>query len=72
SPIGGLVIATGHHRNGVLLTPITAQLITELIVTGVLPEAARPFNPWGVRLIGKGGSRSATEAHGMEVGACGS
>ncbi|MEO1376409.1 MAG: glycine oxidase ThiO [Cyanobacteria bacterium J06635_10] len=26
-----LIFATGHHRNGILLTPITAQLIADLI-----------------------------------------
>ncbi|MFX4271351.1 glycine oxidase ThiO [Propionibacteriaceae bacterium Y1685] len=46
TPVEGLIVATGHHRNGVLLTPITAHMITELIVTGALPAAARPFNPW--------------------------
>ncbi len=27
----GLVLATGHHRNGVLLTPVTADAIAELL-----------------------------------------
>ncbi len=31
----GLVWATGHHRNGILLTPLTAELVTEALV-GVL------------------------------------
>jgi glycine oxidase ThiO len=31
SPYKNLVLATGHHRNGILLTPITALLIAELI-----------------------------------------
>ncbi|CAI9403049.1 glycine oxidase ThiO [Nocardioides sp. T2.26MG-1] len=43
SPLPGLVLACGHHRNGVLLTPVTADAITELVVTGALPEVARPF-----------------------------
>jgi glycine oxidase len=30
----GLVVAAGHHRNGILLTPITARLIAELVLTG--------------------------------------
>ncbi|MDP9432306.1 MAG: glycine oxidase ThiO [Actinomycetota bacterium] len=41
----GLVLATGHYRNGVLLTPITADAVTELLCTGALPEVARPFDP---------------------------
>jgi glycine oxidase len=39
----GLVVATGHHRNGVLLTPVTADLVTEIVTTGAVPEAAVPF-----------------------------
>jgi glycine oxidase len=39
----GLVWATGHHRNGVLLAPITAQAVAA-IVTGCDPPAAvEPF-----------------------------
>ena len=34
APIDGLVLATGHHRNGILLTPATAELIADYIVTG--------------------------------------
>ncbi|MBT9315138.1 glycine oxidase ThiO [Leptothoe spongobia] len=31
SPCNNLTLATGHHRNGVLLTPVTAKLIVEAI-----------------------------------------
>ncbi|HEU0100885.1 MAG TPA: glycine oxidase ThiO [Mycobacteriales bacterium] len=41
--VPGLVLATGHHRNGVLLTPVTADAIAQLLVTGTLPEAAAGF-----------------------------
>ncbi|HEY6030143.1 MAG TPA: FAD-dependent oxidoreductase, partial [Gaiellaceae bacterium] len=27
----GLVLATGHHRNGILLTPHTADAVAELL-----------------------------------------
>ena len=43
SSVPGLVLATGHHRNGALLTPVTADLVAELLVTGELPELAAPF-----------------------------
>lgn len=43
SGVPGLVLATGHHRNGVLLTPVTAELVAELLVTGELPALAAPF-----------------------------
>jgi glycine oxidase len=39
----GLVLATGHYRNGVLLTPITADVITTLIMSGELDSVAAPF-----------------------------
>ncbi|MEU4601738.1 glycine oxidase ThiO [Kribbella sp. NPDC023972] len=43
SGLDGLLWATGHYRNGVLLTPITAQLIADTVRTGVVPELAKPF-----------------------------
>ncbi len=45
SGIDGLVIATGHHRNGILLTPVTAQTISAYLLTGRLPESLQPFSP---------------------------
>lgn len=41
--IEGLLLATGHYRNGVLLTPVTADVITRLVTTGQLDEIAAPF-----------------------------
>ncbi len=41
----GLVAATGHYRNGVLLTPVTGDLLAAYLATGDLPELARPFSP---------------------------
>jgi glycine oxidase len=45
SGIDGLVVATGHHRNGILLTPVTAALVSAYILGSRLPELARPFSP---------------------------
>ncbi|KZD12100.1 glycine oxidase [Oceanibaculum pacificum] len=43
SGVDGLLVATGHHRNGILLAPITAEAIAREILTGQpLPEAT-PF-----------------------------
>jgi glycine oxidase len=39
----GLVLATGHFRNGVLLTPVTADVIVSYLETGELPEVAAHF-----------------------------
>ncbi|MGH6655399.1 MAG: glycine oxidase ThiO [Actinocrinis sp.] len=41
----GLVSATGHFRNGVLLTPVTADAIAQYLDTGELPDEVRGFEP---------------------------
>ncbi|MER6133635.1 glycine oxidase ThiO [Streptomyces sp. NPDC001815] len=41
----GLLLATGHHRNGVLLTPVTGDVMAHALTTGELPDEARPFTP---------------------------
>ncbi|MFF5566784.1 glycine oxidase ThiO [Streptomyces sp. NPDC012623] len=41
----GLSLATGHHRNGVLLTPVTGEVMADVLTTGALPDLARPFTP---------------------------
>ncbi|CAM5288773.1 glycine oxidase ThiO [Streptomyces griseorubiginosus] len=41
----GLLLATGHYRNGVLLTPVTGDAMAHVLATGELPEVARPFTP---------------------------
>ena len=39
----GLVVATGHHRNGYLLAPATADAVAALVADGALPDFARNF-----------------------------
>ncbi|MEU9283989.1 glycine oxidase ThiO [Streptomyces sp. NPDC048275] len=39
----GLLLATGHYRNGVLLTPVTGDVMAHVLTTGELPDVARPF-----------------------------
>ncbi|MGW3418104.1 glycine oxidase ThiO [Streptomyces phaeochromogenes] len=41
----GLLLATGHYRNGVLLTPVTGDAMAHALTTGELPDEARPFTP---------------------------
>lgn len=43
--IEGLIYATGHYRNGILLTPITAELIAGVIADNVVSELIGPFAP---------------------------
>ncbi|MGW1535609.1 glycine oxidase ThiO [Streptomyces aureus] len=45
SALDGLLLATGHHRNGVLLTPVTGDVMAHVLATGELPAEARPFTP---------------------------
>ena len=41
--VDGLLLAVGHFRNGILLAPVTAELIAELISTGRAPDALSAF-----------------------------
>jgi glycine oxidase len=43
--LDGLVLATGHFRNGVLLTGVTADAVADLLTTGAMPAFAAPFAP---------------------------
>lgn len=44
-PFENLIAATGHFRNGILLTPITGKLIAELITAGKTSVSLEPFRP---------------------------
>lgn len=41
----GLIYASGHYRNGVLLAPVTAKIVADLIVDGETPFALDAFRP---------------------------
>lgn len=43
--VQGLIAATGHYRNGVLLTPVTGDVIAELLATDSVPETIVEFSP---------------------------
>lgn len=42
-PMRGLIYATGHHRNGILLAPVTADAIARLVLDGTVEPVIRPF-----------------------------
>ena len=42
--LDGLVYATGHHRNGILLAPVTADMIAQFVLDGNVSPAIRPFS----------------------------
>jgi glycine oxidase len=48
----GLVWATGHYRNGVLLAPLTGRGVADLLADGDLPEDLAPFSPRRFELEG--------------------
>ena len=39
------ILMSVHNRNGILLAPVTARAIGAFLLTGLLPEEARPFQP---------------------------
>jgi glycine oxidase len=43
--VDGLFFATGHHRNGILLAPVTARIIGEWILRGASSFDASAFSP---------------------------
>lgn len=44
-PLPGLIVATGHFRNGILLAPITAEIACALAAGTQLPVDIQPFSP---------------------------
>jgi glycine oxidase len=42
-PLDGLFYATGHHRNGILLAPVTADAMARLILDDIVEPAIKPF-----------------------------
>jgi glycine oxidase len=43
APAEGLIYATGHHRNGILLAPVTADAIARLVLDDVVEPVIKPF-----------------------------
>jgi glycine oxidase len=52
--IGGVYYATGHYRNGILLAPITGELIAGAIVDKVFPAKLEIFSPDRFGLVAVG------------------
>ena len=42
-PLEGLFYATGHHRNGILLAPVTADAVAAMVLDDVTEPAIKPF-----------------------------
>lgn len=41
--IAGLLHATAHYRNGILLTPVTAEILSSIVLKGESPISLAPF-----------------------------
>jgi glycine oxidase len=52
--IGGLTFATGHFRNGILLAPMTARLIADVVVNRSTPPLLASFAAERFALAAKG------------------
>jgi glycine oxidase len=48
----GVVLATGHYRNGVLLAPVTADAVAGLVVDGTVAPEVAAFDPQRFSTIG--------------------
>ena len=40
-----LMYATGHYRNGILLAPLTAELVADAMLTGKIDPALATISP---------------------------
>jgi glycine oxidase len=50
--IEGLFYATGHYRNGILLAPITGELIAGAVVDKMVSTSLSIFSPDRFNLVG--------------------
>jgi glycine oxidase len=55
TPVEGLVMATGHYRNGILFAPLTSEDVAHLVLTGETTEAIAPY---GIGRFGLGKANS--------------
>ncbi len=50
--VRGLFYATGHYRNGILLAPVTGELVAAHIATGDAPALLEDFSPDRFQMVG--------------------
>lgn len=50
--LGGLILACGHHRNGILLAPITGEAVAGVVAGQPLPEPLAHAEPVSSRFVG--------------------
>lgn len=68
--VDGLLLATGHYRNGILLAPLTADRIADLLATGLLSSFgadSAPKDDSKVRAAPKGDRKAELAARGAAL-----
>jgi glycine oxidase len=56
--IEGLVLATGHYRNGILLAPLTAEAIAAQLAGEPMSDAVAPADPSRLSLVAQRATKS--------------
>ncbi len=68
-PVDGLVVATGHYRNGILLTPLTAEAVAAMVNGEEPPRRDGTFGPGALRPRPTPGDGPAvTDTNGRSAG----
>lgn len=63
-----LILATGHYRNGIVLGPVTAELVAEMIVSSAPVEGIEPFRPGRPGLVKETARPPAWDRAGGQAG----
>jgi len=69
--VDGLIVATGHYRNGILLAPITAREVVWLLTDGSDPAALVPPSPFAPFAPGRFAIGHAGAGRGRQTGEVG-
>jgi glycine oxidase len=63
--LDGLILATGHYRNGILLTPVTAEAVAAVLAGDPLPPEAETAHPGRFAERSSPGLAAAREGNGV-------
>jgi glycine oxidase len=66
--IDGLILATGHYRNGILLAPLTADAVAAALAGEPPPEAAAAAEPLRVSLFAQRAKKDTRSLAAAEAG----
>ena len=67
--IEGLILATGHYRNGILLAPLTADAVAAILAGEQLPEAAAPAHPARLSLVAQRATKDKSTLENLDEAA---